>query len=328
MKKMNNLKNNKIKYSLIISTYNDEKTISSQINSILNQTLLPSEIIILDALSCDNTTKIIKSFKNKRIKLIEMDIDIGTGRNVAISEAENDIIFVTDGGCILDKNWAYEISKLFKNKEINVVGGVFKPIYKNFFEKCQGVIVCKPIEKINPETFLPSSRSFAFRKEVWKEVGGYPKHEIGGEDTRFVLNILKKGYKIHINKRAIVYWKMRSPLKNFIKQFYLYARGEVRSGNLAFPQMKPVLIASIIFSIYLIILLFTLIFFRSIFLVLIIIPLIYFLYQGLKVAIRVKDIRGIYYGFILSFFKRFAYFSGIWAEILLVPTKDYRNENY
>ena len=180
-----------MKTSLIMTVYNEEKTIKEQINSILNQTKIPDEIVILDGLSKDNTAKIIGSFKNRRIKLLEKKADIGTARNICIKKAKNEIILVTDGGCLLDKNWVYEISKPFEDKNIDAVGGIFSPISKNFFEKCQGVIVCKSAEEIDEKKFIPSSRSFAFRKNVWKNAGGYPKHEIGGEDTRFVLNILK-----------------------------------------------------------------------------------------------------------------------------------------
>ena len=130
-----------------------------------------------------------------------------------------------------------------------------------------------------------------------------------------------------ITKKAVVYWRMRS-LRNFIRQFYLYAKGEVRAGNLAFPQMRLVLIASILFPIYILTLLDSLIFARAVFLFLIIVPLLYFFYQGVKVAKKVRDLRGIYYGFLLSFLKRFIYFSGIWVELLSKKKDMYRNENY
>lgn len=317
-----------MKTSLIMTVYNEGKTIREQIDSFFNQTKIPDEIIILDSLSKDDTTKIIKSYKDRRIKLIEKRADMGTARNIAIKRAKNEIILVTDGGCLLDKNWVHEISKPFEDKSVDVVGGIYLPFSKNFFEKCEGAVVCKNSEEINEKKFIPSSRSLAFRKGVWIDVGGYPKHEIGGEDTRFVLNIINKNYKIIINKKAVVYWRMRSPLKNFVRQFYLYAKGEVRSGNLVFHQLRFVLVSLLLFPVYLFFLIFSLFFFKSLFILLLVSAFLYFLYNGIKVAVKVKDIRGIYYGFFLSFLKRFFYFSGAFSE-LLFPGKDkYKNENY
>lgn len=316
-----------MKCSLIMILYNEGKTIKEEIKSFLSQTRVPDEIVIVDSLSKDNTARIIKSFKSRRIKLIEKKADIGTGRNIAIKKAKHEIILVTDGGCVLDKNWVEEMMKPFEESNADVVGGIFVPLAKNIFDKSQGAVICKTPEEIDEKNFIPSSRSFGFKKKVWKEVNGYPKHEIGGEDTRFVLNIIEKGYKIKITKKAVVYWRMRS-LKNFIRQFYLYAKGEVRAGNLAFLQMRPVLVASVIFPTYLLTLFFTFLFFRNVFLVLFLISILYFVYQGIRVAIKIKNIGGLYWGFILSFFKRFMYFSGIWAEILSSHKEIYKNENY
>ncbi len=316
-----------MKCSLIMILYNEGKTIKEEIKSFLNQARVPDEIVIVDSLSKDNTAKIIKSFKSRKIKLIEKKADIGTGRNIAIKKAKHEIILVTDGGCVLEKNWVKEMMKPFEENGSDVVGGIFLPMTKNVFEKAQGAVICKSPNEIDEKKFIPSSRSFGFKKKVWEDVGGYPKHEIGGEDTRFVLNIIEKGYKIKITKKAIVYWRMR-PLKKFIRQFYLYAKGEVRTGNLAFPQLRPVLVASVAFPIYILLLIFTLLFFRDIFLILFFLPVLYFLYQGFKTARKIRDIRGLYWGFLLSFLKRFVYFSGIWAEALSGHKDVYRNENY
>ena len=54
-----------MKISLICTTYNEEKSIGKLIESMLNQSRLPDEIIIADSLSTDNTVKIIRSFKSK-----------------------------------------------------------------------------------------------------------------------------------------------------------------------------------------------------------------------------------------------------------------------
>ena len=59
-----------MKISVVITTYNGSKYLYDQINSILNQTHLPNEIIVSDDNSEDNTLDIINSFKsNSLIKI-------------------------------------------------------------------------------------------------------------------------------------------------------------------------------------------------------------------------------------------------------------------
>ena len=56
--------------SVVMSTYNDEKFLTSSIKSILNQSFENFEFIIINDGSTDGSQLIIESFKDKRIKLI------------------------------------------------------------------------------------------------------------------------------------------------------------------------------------------------------------------------------------------------------------------
>jgi len=56
------------KISVLTTVYNEEIFIKETIKSVLNQTLKDFEYIIIDDGSTDNTKKVIKRFKDKRIK--------------------------------------------------------------------------------------------------------------------------------------------------------------------------------------------------------------------------------------------------------------------
>lgn len=58
------------KVSVLLTSYNHEKYIGESIQSILDQTYTDFELVILDDASTDNSVKVIKSFKDKRIKPI------------------------------------------------------------------------------------------------------------------------------------------------------------------------------------------------------------------------------------------------------------------
>ena len=62
------------KVAILLSTYNGEKYLREQIDSILNQTYTNFELIVRDDGSKDNTVKIIKEYiekSDKEITLIE-----------------------------------------------------------------------------------------------------------------------------------------------------------------------------------------------------------------------------------------------------------------
>lgn len=153
---------------------------------------------------------------------------ISEGRNIAISHARNEIICGSDGGCSLDKNWLYEISKgYFEDKrKSDVTGGFSHPVALTFLEKLLEVCIMPEKKEIDPKKFMPSSRNISFLKNAWAEVGGYPQDLDYGEDMRFNFNLVEKGFRIAFNPDAIVYWRMRENLILIFKQFFRYAKGD------------------------------------------------------------------------------------------------------
>ncbi len=68
--------------TVLMSTYNSQSTIKEAVDSILNQTLLNFEFIIIDDASTDNTLKILKEYRDSRIKIIENKENKGLGYNL------------------------------------------------------------------------------------------------------------------------------------------------------------------------------------------------------------------------------------------------------
>lgn len=84
--------------SVCMATYNGEKYITEQIDSILCQLADSDELIISDDHSTDKTVDIIKTYKDPRIKLIFNSGKKGCTHNFenALSNATGDFIFLAD----------------------------------------------------------------------------------------------------------------------------------------------------------------------------------------------------------------------------------------
>jgi len=86
--------------SVAMCTYNGEKYIRAQLESILSQTYQSFEIIIVDDCSADNTYKILEEFakKDARIKCYRNDTNLGFNQNFqkAVSLALGNYIAISD----------------------------------------------------------------------------------------------------------------------------------------------------------------------------------------------------------------------------------------
>lgn len=85
---------------VVLCTYNGEKYLQQQIESLLAQTRLPEEILILDDRSTDRTVEIVNSFAcdNPRIRLIRNSTNLGFIKNFeqGIALCEKDYIALCD----------------------------------------------------------------------------------------------------------------------------------------------------------------------------------------------------------------------------------------
>jgi hypothetical protein len=84
--------------------------------------------------------------------------------------------------------------------------------------------------EINPQTFLPSSRSVAYLKSAWQQAGGYPEWLDYCEDLIFDLHMRAAFGPCRFAPEALVYFRPRTSLRAFFKQYYLYARGDGKAN--------------------------------------------------------------------------------------------------
>ncbi len=89
-----------MKISVALCTYNGEKYLDVQLQSILDQTLAVHEIIVCDDCSTDKTAEILEKYKqsDSRFKIYKNKTNIGTIGNFekAISLCSGDYIFLSD----------------------------------------------------------------------------------------------------------------------------------------------------------------------------------------------------------------------------------------
>ncbi len=229
--------------SIICTVFNESHTISKLLTSLANQTRLPDEIILVDGGSTDDTVAILQAYAAQshvpvRV-IVEAGANISRGRNIAIEAAAGPIIASTDAGVCLADHWLAELVKPFADKQtsevletsevykpVSIVAGFFLPDPQTIFEVAMSATVLPTLADINPATFLPSSRSVAFLKSSWAQVGGYPEWLDFCEDLIFDFRLRDLFGTFAFAPQAIAYFQPRSTLSAFFKQYYYYARGD------------------------------------------------------------------------------------------------------
>ena len=219
--------------SLIATVLNEGDNIHRVFDSIKRGTRQPDEIVIVDGGSSDDTLAIMQRYAAELpLRLfVEPGCNISRGRNRAIAEARGDIIAVTDAGVRLSERWLEAITApLLADPALNVVGGFFRADPQSAFETALGAATLPLEDEIDGASFLPSSRSIAFRKSAATAIGGYPEWLDFCEDLVFDLRLRWGGAAFAFAPAAIVYFRPRRSLRQFFRQYYLYARGDGKAN--------------------------------------------------------------------------------------------------
>jgi glycosyltransferase involved in cell wall biosynthesis len=115
-------KNNKV--NIYIPTYNSEKTITACIRSLLNQSYKNISITIINDCSTDNTLKMLKIFKDKRLKILNKKYKVWGMDNLdyAFKQAKGDFAAIYHSNDIYHKDIIRnQLKVLQKNPDVKIV---------------------------------------------------------------------------------------------------------------------------------------------------------------------------------------------------------------
>ena len=213
-----------MKVSLITICFNNEKEIAQTIESVVNQTYLNIEYIVIDGKSQDDTINIINNYRKNISHIIsEKDEGIYDAINKGIDKAKGDIIGLIHGGDLLYDNFVIE--KIVNHFELNDIEALYghSKIYSSDGKK---------VVRINKSTsykhklfrigWFPSHQSFYAKRKLFLKYGNYNiKYQIAA-DYELVLRFLYlHKIKVKLLDEYIIKFKLggtsTKSLKNIIK---------------------------------------------------------------------------------------------------------------
>ena len=196
----------KPKISVIMAVYNEENYINEAIESILKQTFTDFEFIIVNDGSTDSSKAIIKSYTDKRIKLINQSNEgVAKARNAGVKESKGKYIAILDADDISEPNRIKrQYNFLVYNHNYIAIesNAILLDMENNFIYRSNLPLSDYKMKEILPEfpTFHPS---LMFYKNVFSQVGGYPDYMLKGEDLVMFNRIVKYGKISNIKEQRV-----------------------------------------------------------------------------------------------------------------------------
>jgi len=197
--------------SIIVPCYNQSHFLNESLQSVLDQTYVDWECIIVNDGSRDNTESIAEQWceKDNRFSyLYKENGGLSSARNAGITKSDGEFILPLDADDYIQKDYLSKlVPKLYQDDSLAIVS-----CYSEFFKKSLNNIIfeLKP-EGTTYHYLLYVNQLIAtslFRKICWEEVGGYDETmKKGFEDWEFWIAITKRGWKYKVIEEFLFYYR-------------------------------------------------------------------------------------------------------------------------
>ena len=226
--------------SVISTVLNEAQDIDRLVASLMAQTLIPAEVIIVDGGSTDGTWERLQAAKAQYANLIAVRDEgcslprcagpIARGRNVAIAAASSVLIACADAGCTYDRDWLENLTASIRGGEAEyaVGGSCIDPQHRTVWDIASAPFLGVKL-RADAKTKSCTARSMAFRKESWQRVGGFPEDIFFGEDTVFDLKMRVLVAPAFV-ERAKAFYQPRHTLLSALRRLARYSVSDGVAG--------------------------------------------------------------------------------------------------
>ena len=209
--------------SVIMSVYNNEDTVKSAIESILNQSYKNIELIITDDSSTDTSLSIISNYLDKKnVKLIE------NRENIGLTKSLNAMIKVSAGKFIARQD-ADDISL---DKRIEVQVGHINKFNLDFISsRAINLQTNKYIPNTSfnlPYKFLIKYKNpfihgtLMIKKDVLMKLGNYDERFKYAQDYKLMIDAIDKYYKFKVLRKPYYLLNTRNNISNLFSDEQKY----------------------------------------------------------------------------------------------------------
>lgn len=286
------------KYSLVIPVFNRPDEIRELLESLTQQSFNNFEVLVIEdgsSIRCENEVRSFEKLLDIKYYYKE-NTGQGFSRNYGFARATGDYFIVFDSDCIIPSNYLQSVEESLNENYLDAFGGPdlahnsFSPVQKAISYAMTSVLTTGGIrgKKKRVGVFHPRSFNMGISRKVWEGTDGYIITRMG-EDIEFSIRIMENGFKVGLISDAFVYHKRRTSYRQFFKQLHFFGRARINIYRFYSKELKLVHFFPACFTLFLLLIPFSLIFSREIFFVLSTLLCFYLVAVFIDAAVRLGN---------------------------------------
>lgn len=224
--------------SIIVPAYNESVNAVRTVSNLLKTDYPAYEVIFVDDGSKDNTYQIVsEAFKGdgRVTVLTKPNGGKASALNYGIEKSKGNIVVCIDADTQLKSDAVSMMVEKFADEDVGAVAGNVKVGNEvNMLTRWQSIEYTtaqnfdrKAFDLLNCITVVPGAIG-AFRKEAIKDAGGFTSDTLA-EDCDLTVRILRCGYKVTTNNKAIAMTESPENMEQFLRQRFRWCFGVMQT---------------------------------------------------------------------------------------------------
>jgi glycosyltransferase involved in cell wall biosynthesis len=223
-------------FSIIIPVYNRPHELEELLTSLIGQSFLDFEVVVVEDGSSQDSREIIDRFYSKLTLSYFFQQNTGQGfaRNFGMSQAKGDFFVILDSDVLLPRNYLEVLHRAILERKLDAFGGPdsaasdFSDLQKAMDFAMTSFWTTGGIRgKLkNPANYQARGFNMGVSRQVFETIGGFVDPN-RGEDIEWSIRIKKTGFILELVEEAFVYHKRKNTLHSFAKQAFSFGQNRI-----------------------------------------------------------------------------------------------------
>ncbi|MGX7676562.1 bifunctional polysaccharide deacetylase/glycosyltransferase family 2 protein [Plantactinospora sp. DSM 117369] len=222
--------------TVIVPAYNEAANIGATVWSLVNSDYPAIEVIVVDDGSTDDTAGVVERMRLPGVRVVrQANAGKPAALNTGIRHARADLLVLVDGDTVFQPDTVYRLVQGFADPSVGAISGNTRVANRrrllgrwqhleyvigfNLDRRMYDVLRCMPT--------IPGAIG-AFRRQALLDAGGVPADTLA-EDTDLTMAVLRAGWRVPYEGRAIAWTEAPGSLRQLWRQRYRWCYGTMQA---------------------------------------------------------------------------------------------------
>ncbi|MEO3745019.1 bifunctional polysaccharide deacetylase/glycosyltransferase family 2 protein [Plantactinospora sp. B5E13] len=222
--------------TVVVPAYNESANIAATVRSLVASDYPALDVIVVDDGSTDGTADIVERMRLPGVRVVrQANAGKPAALNTGIRYARTEFLVLVDGDTVFQPDTVYRLVQGFVDPSVGAISGNTKVANRrrllgrwqhleyvigfNLDRRMYDVLRCMPT--------IPGAIG-AFRREALRDAGGVPADTLA-EDTDLTMAVLRAGWRVPYEGRAIAWTEAPATLRQLWRQRYRWCYGTLQA---------------------------------------------------------------------------------------------------